>query len=79
MGGTRADSQAVHYCQTDGVGGLRNGVKAKQGAAGVDEASLAGFEGSNLSKLWNRPVSGRDFPPPVRTVAIPKRDGGQRL
>jgi RNA-directed DNA polymerase len=32
-------------------------VKANQGAAGVDEESLADFEGpltDNLSKLWNR-------------------------
>jgi RNA-directed DNA polymerase len=56
-------------------------VKANQGAAGVDEASLADFEGhlsNNLSTLWNRLASGSDFPPPVRTVMIPKRDGGQR-
>jgi RNA-directed DNA polymerase len=57
-------------------------VKANQGAAGVDEESLADFEGdlaNNLYKLWNRLASGSYFPPPVRTVAIPKRDGGQRL
>jgi RNA-directed DNA polymerase len=57
-------------------------VKANQGAAGVEEASLADCEGNlanNLSKLWNRLASGSYFPPPVRTVAIPKRDGGQRL
>jgi RNA-directed DNA polymerase len=56
-------------------------VKAKQGAAGVDEESLADFEGNlahNLYKLWNRLASGSDFPPPVRTVMSPKRDGGQR-
>jgi RNA-directed DNA polymerase len=56
-------------------------VKANQGVAGVDEASLADFAGhlaNNLSKLWNRLASGRSFPPPVRTVMIPKRDGGQR-
>jgi hypothetical protein len=55
-------------------------VKANQGAAGVDEESLADFEGkvNNLYKLWNRLASGSYFPPPVRTVLIPKRDGGQR-
>ena len=56
-------------------------VKANQGAAGVDEESLADFEGNlanNLYKLWNRLASGSYFPPPVRTVMIPKRDGGQR-
>jgi RNA-directed DNA polymerase len=56
-------------------------VKANQGAAGVDEESLADFEenlSNNLYKLWNRLASGSYFPPPVRTVMIPKRDGGQR-
>lgn len=56
-------------------------VQANQGAAGVDGESLADCEGNlakNLSKLWNRLASGSDFPPPVRTVAIPKRGGGQR-
>jgi RNA-directed DNA polymerase len=56
-------------------------VKANQGAAGVDEESLADFEGNltnNLYKLWNRLASGSYFPSPVRTVMIPKRDGGQR-
>jgi RNA-directed DNA polymerase len=57
-------------------------VRAHQGAAGVDEESRADFEGNlthNLSTLWNRLASGSDFPPPVRTVAIPKRGGGQRM
>src|SRR5947199_6557582 len=57
-------------------------VKANQGAAGVDDESLADFEGNlanNLYKLWNRLASGSYFLPPVRTVAIPKRDGGQRM
>ena len=56
-------------------------VKANQGAAGVDEESLADFEenlSNNLYKRWNRLASGSYFPPPVRTVMIPKRDGGQR-
>jgi len=57
-------------------------VKANQGAAGVDEESLADFARdlpNNLYKLWNRLASGSYFPPPVRTVLIPKRDGGQRV
>jgi RNA-directed DNA polymerase len=56
-------------------------VKAKQGAAGVDEEALAdcaGQRANNLSKLWNRLASGSYFPPPGRTVMIPKREGGQR-
>jgi retron-type reverse transcriptase len=55
--------------------------KATQGAAGVEEASLADGEEPRthtLSKLWNRLASGRDLPPPGRTVALPKRGGGQR-
>jgi RNA-directed DNA polymerase len=53
-------------------------VKANKGAAGVDEQSLAEFERDlkgNLYKLWNRLSSGSYFPPPVRAVEIPKRDG----
>jgi len=58
-------------------------VKANRGAAGVDEQSLAAFEvdlRANLYKLWNRMSSGSYFPPPVRAVPIPKRDGsGERI
>jgi RNA-directed DNA polymerase len=53
-------------------------VKANQGAAGVDEESIEEFERDlkgNLYKLWNRMSSGSYFPPPVRQVEIPKRDG----
>lgn len=56
-------------------------VKANQGAAGVDSESVEEFERdlkNNLYKLWNRMSSGTYFPPPVRTVAIPKKDGGAR-
>ena len=54
-------------------------VKANQGAAGVDGQSITEFEAeleNNLYKLWNRLSSGSYFPPPVRRVDIPKRDGG---
>jgi len=54
-------------------------VKANRGAAGVDGQSIAEFEAdlkNNLYKLWNRLSSGSYFPPPVRRVDIPKRDGG---
>src|SRR4051794_22829280 len=57
-------------------------VRANKGAAGVDDQSMAEFEvdlKSNLYKLWNRMSSGSYFPPPVRAVAIPKKNGGQRL
>ena len=56
-------------------------VKANQGAAGVDEESIAEFERDlqgNLYKLWNRMSSGSYFPPPVRAVEIPKKAGGVR-
>jgi RNA-directed DNA polymerase len=57
-------------------------VKANQGAAGVDAESITDFERdlkNNLYKIWNRLSSGSYFPPPVRTVAIPKAGGGQRM
>ncbi|MBI3236780.1 MAG: group II intron reverse transcriptase/maturase, partial [Chlamydiales bacterium] len=56
-------------------------VRANQGAAGVDEQTIADFERGlkdNLYKIWNRMSSGSYFPPPVRTVAIPKANGGER-
>lgn len=56
-------------------------VKANHGAAGVDGQSIAEFETrgkDNLYRLWNRMSSGSDFPPPVRTVTIPKAHGGER-
>src|ERR1700684_4574922 len=57
-------------------------VKANAGAAGVDGQSLEQFAqdlGSNLYKIWNRMSSGSYFPPPVRAVPIPKKNGGQRI
>lgn len=56
-------------------------VKANRGAAGVDGQSIEDFEvdlKDNLYKVWNRMSSGSYFPPPVRTVDIPKRDGRSR-
>ena len=57
-------------------------VRANQGAAGVDKESIADFEKDlkgNLYKIWNRMSSGSYVPPPVRTVAIPKKTGGERM
>ena len=57
-------------------------VKANKGAAGVDGESIEEFERDlkrNLYKLWNRLSSGSYFPPPVRAVEIPKKDGSSRL
>src|SRR5215472_4723332 len=56
-------------------------VRANKGAAGVDEQSIADFESDlkgNLYQIWNRMSSGSYFPPPVRTVKIPKANGGER-
>ncbi len=53
-------------------------VKSKAGAAGVDGQTIEQFEADlkrNLYKIWNRMSSGSYFPPPVRAVAIPKKDG----
>ncbi|MCX5856158.1 MAG: group II intron reverse transcriptase/maturase [Deltaproteobacteria bacterium] len=57
-------------------------VKANKGAAGVDKESIADFEknlNNNLYRIWNRMASGSYIPPPVRTVAIPKKTGGKRI
>ena len=57
-------------------------VKTNAGAAGVDGQSLEQFAQDlkrNLYKIWNRMNSGSYFPPPVRAVPIPKKNGGQRL
>jgi RNA-directed DNA polymerase len=56
-------------------------VRANKGAAGVDEQSIEDFEKrlkKNLYKIWNRMSSGSYLPPPVRTVRIPKANGGER-
>ena len=53
-------------------------VKANAGAAGVDEQTLEAFDQKkedNLYKLWARMSAGSYMPPPVRTVAIPKKSG----
>lgn len=57
-------------------------VKANAGSAGVDQETIEDFEAdlkSNLYRIWNRMSSGSYFPPPVKAVAIPKRNGGERI
>lgn len=57
-------------------------VKANGGTGGIDGESIAAFEKNlkgNLYKLWNRLSSGSYFPPPVRAVEIPKKEGGVRV
>jgi len=56
-------------------------VTAKDGSAGIDKQSVEAFNenmSANLYKIWNRMTSGSYFPPPVRTVFIPKKQGGTR-
>ena len=56
-------------------------VIQKGGSAGIDMQSIEMFNAKmsdNLYKLWNRMTSGSYFPPPVRTVFIPKKQGGLR-
>jgi len=57
-------------------------VKGNRGAAGVDNVSIEAFEEDlkdNLYKIWNRMSSGTYFPPPVKSVPIPKSGGGTRV
>lgn len=57
-------------------------VKANKGGAGVDHESLDAFDkqmSKNLYKIWNRLSSGSYFPPAVRGVEIPKKQGGTRM
>jgi RNA-directed DNA polymerase len=56
-------------------------VVSKQGGAGIDRESIEKFNenmNKNLYKIWNRMTSGSYFPPSVRTVFIPKKQGGVR-
>ncbi|MBD0375948.1 MAG: group II intron reverse transcriptase/maturase [Flavisolibacter sp.] len=56
-------------------------VCSKDGAAGIDKETIDTFNedlSNNLYKVWNRMASGSYFPPAVRTVLIPKKQGGMR-
>ena len=56
-------------------------VRSNQGSAGVDEIGMQEFDANrskHLYKLWNRMASGSYFPPPVKEVEIPKKDGNVR-
>jgi len=53
-------------------------VRSNQGSAGVDQISMEEFDAErskHLYKIWNRMASGSYFPPPVKEVEIPKKDG----
>ena len=56
-------------------------VCSKNGSAGIDKETIEIFNANmsdNLYKLWNRMSSGSYFPPAVRGVLIPKKQGGVR-
>src|SRR4051812_8273771 len=56
-------------------------VCVKNGGAGIDKETIEMFNKDlrgNLYKVWNRMSSGSYFPPAVRTVLIPKKQGGSR-
>lgn len=56
-------------------------VKANKGATGIDDESIEMYGANlkdNLYRLWNRMSSGSYFPPAVRLVEIPKKNGGVR-
>jgi retron-type reverse transcriptase len=56
-------------------------VRSNAGSAGIDQISMEEFnanKSTHLYKLWNRMASGSYFPPPVKEVEIPKKDGKMR-
>lgn len=56
-------------------------VRSNKGSAGVDAISMEEFDADrrkHLYKLWNRMASGSYFPPAVKEVEIPKKDGSVR-
>jgi len=56
-------------------------VRVNKGSAGVDAVSMEEYDSNrrkHLYKLWNRMASGSYFPPPVKEVEIPKKDGKVR-
>ena len=56
-------------------------VRSNQGGAGIDHISVEEYDAKrskHLYKLWNRMSSGSYFPPAVKEVEIPKKDGKTR-
>jgi RNA-directed DNA polymerase len=56
-------------------------VRSNGGSAGIDHISMEAYDAErskHLYKLWNRMASGSYFPPPVKEVEIPKKDGKMR-
>lgn len=53
-------------------------VRSNHGCAGIDRVSMDEYDANrskHLYKLWNRLASGSYFPPPVKEVEIPKKNG----
>jgi group II intron reverse transcriptase/maturase len=56
-------------------------VRANKGSSGADGIGMEEFDANrseHLYKLWDRMASGSYFPPPVKEVEIPKKDGSIR-
>jgi RNA-directed DNA polymerase len=56
-------------------------VRANKGGAGIDNMTWELLDKNlrtELYKLWNRLTSGTYFPPAVKEISIPKKDGGER-
>jgi len=56
-------------------------VRSNHGSAGIDQVSMKEYDANrskHLYKLWNRLASGSYFPPPVKEVEIPKKNGKTR-
>jgi RNA-directed DNA polymerase len=81
MGGAGSNKAKPFSISKKAVWEAYKRVKANKGAAGVDGESISDFEKDlkrNLYKIWNRMSSGSWFPPPVRTVVIPKKEEGKQ-
>jgi len=56
-------------------------VRSNAGSAGIDGISMEEYDAKrseHLYKQWNRMASGSYFPPPVKEVEIPRKDGKMR-
>jgi RNA-directed DNA polymerase len=73
----------VHVCKMETLRAAYEMARQNDGAPGVDGVTFEAIEaqgvGALLYKIWNRMSSGAYFPPPVRAVSIPKKNGGQRI
>jgi len=57
-------------------------VRTNKGGSGIDGMSWEDLDkdvSKQLYKLWNRLTSGSYFPESVKSVEIPKKNGGKRI